>query len=166
MTSMPALYWAIWILGLDYLGGMCLWVKSTRAISREPLNSAAEDPIARHYGMQICKIGAVCPHCGETVFLQEMVAHGAAGQAYSMSRAKLGIIGWLWSFRKQRWFFYCCYLAALVASLAFQLAGKDRRIEEEAMRKLCDEGGRGHQLRQANARQVIEASDLVGKVVR
>lgn len=120
MTSMPALYWAIWILGLDYLGGMCLWVKSTRAISREPLNSAAEDPIARHYGMQICKIGAVCPHCGETVFLQEMVAHGAAGQAYSMSRAKLGIIGWLWSFRKQRWFFYCCYLAALVASLAFK----------------------------------------------
>ncbi len=120
MTSMPALYWAIWILGLDYLGGMCLWVKSTKAISREPLNSAAEDPIARHYGMQICKIGAVCPHCGETVFLQEMVAHGAAGQAYSMSRAKLGIIGWLWSFRKQRWFFYCCYLAALVASLAFK----------------------------------------------
>ena len=120
MTSMPALYWAIWILGLDYLGGMCLWVKSTRAISREPLNSAAEDPIARHYGMQVCKIGAVCPHCGETVFLQEMAAHGAAGQAYSMSRAKLGIIGWLWSFRKQRWFFYCCYLAALVASLAFK----------------------------------------------
>ena len=120
MTSMPALYWAIWILGLDYLGGMCLWVKSTQAISCEPLNSAAEDPIARHYGMQVCKIRAVCPHCGQTVYLQEMVARGAAGQAYSMSRAKLGIIGWLWSVRNKRWFFYFCYASALVASLAFK----------------------------------------------
>ena len=99
---------------------MCLWVKSTKAISREPLKSATEDPIARHYGMQVCKIGAVCPHCEQTVYFQEMVAHGEAGQAYSMSRAKLGIIGWLWSFRKQAWFFHCCYFAALVASLAFK----------------------------------------------
>ena len=120
MTSMPTFFWAIWILGLDYLGGMFLWVKSTRAISREPLSSAADNPIARHYGMQICKIGAVCPHCGQTVYLQEMVAHGAAGQAYSMSRAKLGIIGWLWSVRKNAWFFYCFYVAALVASLVFK----------------------------------------------
>lgn len=120
MTSMPTLYWTIWILALDYLGGMFLWYRSTKAISCEPLNSAAEDPIARHYGMQVCKIGAVCPHCGQTIYLQEMAAHGAAGQAYSMSRAKSGIIALLWSFRTKKWFFYCCYVSALVASLAFK----------------------------------------------
>jgi hypothetical protein len=49
-----------------------------------------------------------------------MVAHGAAAQAFSISRAKTGIIAWLWSVRRERWFFYCCYVTALVASLAFK----------------------------------------------
>jgi radical SAM superfamily enzyme YgiQ (UPF0313 family) len=120
MTSMPNLYWTIWILALDYLGGMFLWLKSTKAISCEPVKSEAENPIARHYGMQVCKVEAVCPHCGQTVYLEEMVAHGTAGQAFSMSRTKSGIIALLWSVRTKKWFFYCCYVSALVASLVFK----------------------------------------------
>ena len=120
MTSMPTLYWTIWIMALDYLGGLFLWYRSTKAILCEPVESAAENPIARHYGMQVCKIGAVCPHCEQTVYWEEMVAHGTAGQAYSMSRAKSGIIALLWRIRTKKWFFYCCYVSALVASLAFK----------------------------------------------
>jgi len=44
MTSMPTLYWTIWIMALDYLGGMFLWYRSTKAISCEPLNLAVENP--------------------------------------------------------------------------------------------------------------------------
>ena len=37
-----------------------------------------------------------------------------------MSRAKSGIIAWLWSVRTKKWFFYFCYVSALVASLVFK----------------------------------------------
>jgi len=120
MTSVPNRYWTIWVLALDYLGGMFLWVKSTNAISRELLNSAPENPMARHYGMQFYKIGAVCPHCKQTVHLQEMMAPEGAAHAFAITRAKSGLIAWLWSCRKKAWFFYSCYVSALLASLLFK----------------------------------------------
>jgi radical SAM superfamily enzyme YgiQ (UPF0313 family) len=120
MTSMPNLFWNIWIMGLDYLGGMFLWLKSTKVVSCTPVKEEADNPIARHYGMTVCKVEAVCPHCKTTVYLDEMVAHGKAGQAYSMRRKKNGFVALLWSFRTKKWFFYCCYVSALIGSLIFK----------------------------------------------
>jgi len=117
MTSNPRWWWIIWIMALDYFGGLHLWLKSSVSVSCELLPDAPESPVARHYGMQVYKIGTVCPYCGQKVYLHEMSNHGETAQAFAISRSKSGIIFWLWQLRTNKWFFTCCYVVAFIASL-------------------------------------------------
>jgi hypothetical protein len=117
MTSNSRWWWGVWIMALDYLGGMHLWIKSARSESCELLAAASDNPIARHYGMQLYKIGAVCPHCNQLVHLQELSNHGKTAQVFAIGRSKSGLIYWLWQVRSKPWFFYGCYFGAQVVSL-------------------------------------------------
>ncbi len=117
MTSNSRLWWIIWILALDYFGGLHLWVKSAVPVSCELLPEASENPVVRHYGMQLYKIGVVCPYCGQKVYCQEMLNRGETAQVFAISRKKAGIISWLWRLRTRKWFFSCCCAGAFIASL-------------------------------------------------
>ena len=117
MTANSRWWWTLWIMALDYLGGLHLWIKSARSVSCEPMMSSAENQIARHYGMQLFKVGVVCPHCGRKVHLQEMSSHGKTAEVFRIGRSKSGVIYWLWQLRTKAWFFYTCYSVAAVTSL-------------------------------------------------
>lgn len=123
MTANPKWWWNIWIMALDYLGGLHLWIKSTKSVSCDLIKTTTENPVAKHYGMQLYDIAAVCPHCSQKIHLQEMSNHGKTAQAFTIGRSKAGFIYWLWQLREKRWFFQLCYFGAWLTSFMIKPFG-------------------------------------------
>ena len=116
MTSNSRYWWNIWILAVNYLGGLFLWVKSATSVSCELVKDEEENPIARHYGMQVYKIGVKCPHCSHLSYSLEMASRGNAKQAFVLGGKMVGIISWISQWRTKNWFARTCLFVAYLAS--------------------------------------------------
>ena len=148
MTKIPSYWWNLWVLGVNYLGGLSLWVKSTTSVSCERIKDAVSNPVAKYFNMKVCKVGTICPHCATLVHSLELVdlpdatpviqtvskkAHNDHGphsddapvllatkSAFEMGGKMTGILALFWRLRSSKYFFYICYWGAYLASFAIK----------------------------------------------
>ncbi len=74
MTTIPDRLWFPWVHMLYLFSNTAPWLKSTDAVEFEVETDGEPDPVARFYGKRMCRISAVCPHCGKKSTYRELLA--------------------------------------------------------------------------------------------
>lgn len=78
MTTIPDRLWFPWVHLLYLFSETAPWLKATDAVEFEVETDGEVDPIARYYGQRMCKISALCPHCGRKSTYRELLADAPA----------------------------------------------------------------------------------------
>ena len=88
MTTIPDRLWYPWVHLLYLFSDTAPWLKATDAEEFVVEPDGAEDPIAKFYGKRMCRVSAVCPHCGRKSTYRELLADAPAAPQPSRPRGQ------------------------------------------------------------------------------